>query len=108
MILRATPDERFEQFDREHPEAFRLFVKYAHLARARGMKCFSAGTILDIIRWEEAGVNGGSDFKVNNDFAAPMARRLIREEPSFDGFFELRRTRSDRRLEEAQAAGRLC
>ena len=108
MKLRPPPDERFEAFDRENPEVYRLFVKYANMARARGMKCFSAGTILDIIRWEESGLSGDDGFKVNNDYAAPMARRLIREQPSFADFFELRRTRTDRQLEEAQAAGRLC
>lgn len=50
MIARPSPDQRFEAFDREHPEVYRLFVKYAMMARVRGMKCFSAGTILDIIR----------------------------------------------------------
>ena len=86
--LRPTPDERFEIFHRDNPGVYELFVQYAEQARGKGMKLFSAGTILDLIRWEQNVTKGNAEFKVNNDFAAPMARKLIREDSTFAGFFE--------------------
>jgi len=86
---------RFDDFDRAHPEVFRLFRFFAHMLKQKGKERFSADAILHRIRWEFA-VNMECDggFKVNNDFSSRYARKLISEDPAFDGFFELRRLKA--------------
>lgn len=105
---RLTPDARFERYHAECPELYQLFERFARELKNAGMSRYSADGILHLIRHHMIVVlrhEGGR--KINNDFAAPLARKLMNECPEFAGFFELRETRSDRELAEAHADGRL-
>lgn len=89
--------EQFEAFNAEHPEVYKAFVGYALDLRRTGRRRGSARDVLGRVRWETA-VNpmfrAYGDFKVNNNFAAIMARRAMQEHPSLEGFFETRERKS--------------
>lgn len=93
--------EQFEAFNAQHPEVYREFVKYAlDLRRStirKGKDYGSARDVLGRVRWETA-CNpmfwARGEFKVNNDFAAIMARRAMKEHPEIKGFFKLRKRKS--------------
>lgn len=81
----------FEAFDRKHHEVYSEFVRLAHKARSRGFRKYSAWTIVAVIRWHtDVNPQREGGFKINNNFISRYARKLIREDPSFRGFFELR------------------
>jgi hypothetical protein len=107
VSARATPEERFERFHADNPRVFELFKRFAAEVMGRGLKRFSADAIVQRIRWFVQVDTTGDEFKVNDNYSAYYARLLIRECPEFDGFFELRKTQSDRQAAEAQKAGRL-
>jgi hypothetical protein len=93
---RGTPAERAAAWLERNPAVWELFVRFAGEAKDAGLSRFSADAILHRIRWFVAVQTRGDDFKVNNDWAAYMARKLMAERPEFAGFFELRRSRQDR------------
>lgn len=94
-LTRRSIDERFEAFHTENPKVFELFCRFADEARRTGRTRYSADAILHRLRWHlEIEVRDtGEEFALNNDFTSRYARLLIEEDPSFDGFFELRKLR---------------
>jgi hypothetical protein len=89
--------EQFEVFDRAHPEVYLAFKRYALELYQAGRRRGSARDVLGRVRWETA-VNpryqANGEFKVNNNFAAVMARKVMEEEPGLAGFFETRERKS--------------
>lgn len=79
-------------FHRKHPEVWRMFEHYAHELIARGFKHYSANAIFERIRWryDVAGEDGQSTFKLNNNFRALYARRFMAKYPKHAGFFRTR------------------
>ena len=94
--LPATIQERFEDFDAEHPEVFELFVRFSKELIAAGHTSYSADAILHRIRWHfdvNAKKDGG--FKINNNFTSRYARKLATANPTeFGEFFRFRNLRS--------------
>jgi len=90
-----TIQERFEIYDRNHPEVWRLFVEFALLAKARGRTRYSARAIMQRIRWErEVEQEAAEPFKISNLWSSRYARKLVNADPeTWTGFFELRQTK---------------
>lgn len=84
--------ETFDEFDRDNPHVYDLFVKYALEAKARGRTRFSISMITERIRWYTAIETSDPDFKINNNHRAFYARKLM-EDPRFTGMFVVREQR---------------
>jgi hypothetical protein len=90
-----TIQARFEQFDREHPDVYALFKRFAQELRDGGREHYGARAIMERIRWHMAtSSQGTADFKINDHYAPRYARKLIAECPEFAEFFELRRLKT--------------
>jgi hypothetical protein len=87
----------FQAFDAENPRVYDLFVRFAHEARNAGYQHFSAHGILHRIRWETGVVtrDATADWKVNNNYSAFYARKLVADDPRFKGFFRNRVSAAD-------------
>lgn len=86
--------ENFERFHRENPHVYKLFEDYSYQALRRGYKKFSAKAVFERLRWYIKMETVGEDFKLNNNYTAHYARKLMRENPEFAGFFDLRERKS--------------
>lgn len=83
--------ERFAEFDTAHPEVYASFRHFAGVMLARGHQHYSADGIMHIVRFHtEANVAHDGGFKINNNFVALYARKLVAADPSFAGFFAFR------------------
>jgi hypothetical protein len=93
--------EQCSAFHREHPQVWRLFIKFTNERIQRGFKHYSVNAIFERIRWEtdQADVDGNSEFKLNNNYRAFYARRFMRMKPAHEGFFRTREQTS--RYEDA-------
>lgn len=90
-----TIQERFEIFDRQHPDVWELFRLKAERFRAEGRKRIGAKRIFEDIRADHA--TSGKDregWKLNNVFASRYARKLIESDPIYASFLELRELKS--------------
>ncbi len=93
--LRPTIAQRFEAFDRENPHIYRKLREFALdvARRGAGRKC-SIAALFERIRWfytfEVEAVDDTVTAKLNNDFRALYARKLMECEPELKGFFATR------------------
>ncbi len=79
----------FEQYDKENPHIWALFIHYSSEAKKKGFKRYGAKSVFEVIRWHTP-PNKGIPFKINNNFTADYARKMEKEFPDFEGFFEKR------------------
>lgn len=56
----------------------------------RGFTRYSADAILHRIRWHYQVERGDREFKVNNNWAAPLSRWFMGKHPQYRGFFATR------------------
>ena len=83
--------EQCEAFHVEHPEVWDLFVRFSLEMIERGYSNYSAQSVIERIRWEkDAGGDGMTAFKINNNFTAFYSRRFMRMHPQYEGFFRTR------------------
>ncbi len=92
---RRTIQERFEEYDRLHPEVFAYMLTVALRVKTKGFRKFSIRTIWEQMRWYfQIEKDEGAEFKLNDHFHSRYARKLMAEYPEFEGFFEIRELRS--------------
>lgn len=95
MKEKPTIKEQFKAFDKANPHIYKLFRKFTRIARNAGLPKYSADAILHRIRWHldvevihtEADID---PFKINNNYSAHYARKMMKRNPAFQGFFETR------------------
>ncbi len=90
-------EDAAQDFHRQHPKVWTLFVKFTHEMIARGFNHYSAQAIFERIRWEtdEADVDGRSSFKINNNHISIYARWYMATFPQHRGFFRIRKMTSE-------------
>jgi len=79
-----------QKYDAENPVVYMLFKEYAEQIKSTGRAHFGAKAIFERIRWEMALQTYSDEFKLNNNYTAYYARKLMAELPYFDGFFRIR------------------
>jgi hypothetical protein len=78
----------------EHPDAMATFMYLARRAAEQGRK-FGIGLITERVRWEFQIERGNSQFKINNNHRAYIARELIRRLPILKDLIETRSTEGE-------------
>ena len=82
--------KRFEEFHHKNPDVYRRLVKMALELASRGYQTYGMKGLFEVLRWEEALRTNGSVFKLDNNFTAYYARRIMLVEPRLKGFFKTR------------------
>lgn len=93
-----TIKERFKIFHKANPHVYKLFKKFARQAKEAGRDRWSARDIVHRIRWfvNIETNDPTSDFKINDHYSPYYARKLVKQDDSFDGFFEMRQLKADK------------
>lgn len=83
---------KFEAFDRDHPEVYRALVRLAREWVSVGHAKLGIKTLFERLRWEwqVAGLSDRDGYKLNNNYTAHYARKIMSENPDLDGLFETR------------------
>lgn len=90
-------DKACHDFLAKNPEIWRLLVHYTHELIQRGWKNYGIAAVVERIRWHHAISNPEMDFKINNNYRAPLARMFHAAYPEHDGFFRTRERISENR-----------
>ncbi len=90
-----TIQEAFEAFHKEHPEVETYLIALTYEVQRKGYERYGIGALWERLRWHfQIEVGLGEDFKLNNNFRSRYARKIMREHPDLDAFFEIRELRA--------------
>lgn len=83
---------KFEAFDQEHPEVYTALVRYSRQWMSHGNRKLGIATLFEKLRWEwhVTSLADHDGFKLNNNYRAHYARKIMAENPDLDGLFEIR------------------
>jgi hydrogenase maturation factor len=91
-------EQAFMEFDTENPEVYKQLVRLARQWKAAGKAKLGIKTLFEKLRWEwhVAGLTESDGYKLNNNFTALYARKIMKNEADLDGLFEIRSLASER------------
>lgn len=86
----------FNEFHAEHPEVYRKLVTLAKEWLASGHGRLGIATLFERLRWEwhVSGLEDADGYKLNNNYRALYARKIMEENRELDGLFNLRERRT--------------
>jgi hydrogenase maturation factor len=91
-------ERAFIEFDTQNPEVYKQLVRLARQWKAAGKAKLGIKTLFEKLRWEwhVAGLTESDGYKLNNNFTALYARKIMKNEADLDGLFEIRSLASER------------
>lgn len=84
-------EREFNEFHAQHPEVYTQLVQLARTWKKNGTAKLGIATLFEVLRWNShlnPDKTGG--YKLNNNYRALYARKIMQREPDLDGLFELR------------------
>ena len=81
---------KFKEYHKNNPAVYDLFIGFANEVKSSGRDTYSAKSIFERIRWHVDIETVGEVFKLNNNYTAYYARKMMNEYPEFKTFFRLR------------------
>ena len=90
--------ENFEEFHKNNPEIYTLFIKFTNIVIERKRKYYSAKAIFHRIRWESM-ISSDThqllgDYKIDDGWISHYARMFMDDFPQHQGFFQTRERRN--------------
>lgn len=79
-----------EEYVKENPDVWDAFKKFTIQAAAAGRRRLSARLVVERMRWESVVSEKDREFKINNNIAPALARKMMTDHPLYAGFFETR------------------
>jgi hypothetical protein len=91
--------EKFKEYDQQHPDVWKLFVRFTFEMIRRGFKHYGVKSVIERIRWHTSkpDVKGQDVFKIGNNHAPFYARKFIVFYPEYASFFRTREQISKRK-----------
>lgn len=83
----------FNRFHAANPHVYEALKTVALWCVRNGRK-MGIKAIYERVRWEYSISTSGSPYKLNNNYTAYYARKLMRDVPELAGYFETRRRRA--------------
>lgn len=89
-------EREFNDFHRQNPDVYLALVGMTRELKARGHKKIGIGMLFEVLRWQHymSTDDPHSDFKLNNNYRAYYARKIMDECIGFEGIFDVRTLRS--------------
>jgi len=88
-------EQRWREFHDANPHVYEWLRDAALKLKARGRERYGIGALVEAFRFHAAMTTDGDDFKLNNNFRAFYARKIMAECPDLAGFFETRASVAD-------------
>ena len=90
--------ENFEEFHKNNPKIYILFIKFTNMVIERKRKYYSAKAIFHRIRWESMISSDThqllADYKIDDGWISHYARKFMDDFPQHSGFFQTRERRN--------------
>ena len=98
LLFEKTLDEKFEEFlaTDAGQSVYNAAVDRALKLKKHGLNRYEIKGILAAIRYDRTIAAGEDRFKINNNHASRLARRIMQEHKELAGFFETRKLSADK------------
>jgi len=83
--------EAFLRFHEENPQVYETLVEMSRRLLRAGQSKLSINMLFEVLRYRHALRTRGDEFKLNNNYRAEYARKLMRENEDLFGKFEIRK-----------------
>jgi len=93
--LTPTSAEAFAAYHEENPAIYAKLVEFATAAVNAGATHVGIGMLYERLRWYTKIEARQDTFKVNNNYRAFYARKIMAEHPRLAGIFETRASKAD-------------
>ena len=90
----------FQEYNEQHPAVYPKFIEIALETKRKGFKRYSSKAIIEVVRYFTSVTENGTKFKINNNITSLFARQAQKDYPELNGFFELRRSKFDNRIND--------
>ena len=94
-VVGDTIETRFEKFHALNPHVFNALRDLALSLKRGGQRQYSIAALFEVLRFRGALRTQGDGFKLNNSYRALYARKLMKDVPDLQGFFETRRRHNE-------------
>lgn len=89
MTIGKWTKEAFEVFDKENPQIYSYFERFALIAASR-RKYYSAKSIFHRVRWESMVTSNAGEYKIDDGWISHYARKFMELHPEHSEFFKTR------------------
>ena len=92
------PAERlkYEAFKEANPWVIESLTKMCYNIYNNGRDHYGIAALVEVLRYQHAiAQDPNSEFKVNNNYRAYMAREIMQNNPMLEGFFSTRKSAAD-------------
>lgn len=93
--LEATSQEAFDQYHSDNPKIYEKLLEFAFEAKRSGISHLGIGMLYERLRWYTSVEARNDAFKLNNNYRAFYARKMMSECPELIGLFETRKSKAD-------------
>lgn len=85
-------EQAFDEFHAKYPDVYAQLVRLARQWRNAGHAKLGIATLYERLRWEwhVGGMQDNDGYKLNNNYKALYARKIMAENPDLNGLFNLR------------------
>lgn len=93
MVAETELQTRFNQFHEDNPDVYNQLVKMAREVVKLGFNRYSCRTLFEVMRWHSRKQTEGVEalhYKMNNDFCALYARKIMDENYDLKDLFDTR------------------
>jgi hypothetical protein len=90
LLFASDAELAFNEFCERCPEVFERLKAMALALKARGFKKYGLRALWEAMRYDASIQTGEDPYKLNNNLAPFMARKLMAEVPGLESFFETR------------------
>jgi hypothetical protein len=81
----------FREFHLAHPEVYNQLVQLARTWQSNGTAKLGIATLFEVLRWNShLNPDHTGGYKLNNNYRALYARKIMEQEPDLNGLFEIR------------------
>ena len=87
--------DAFDAYDTENPAIYVKLAEFALQAHHAGATHIGIGMLYERLRWYTKVEARDDTYKVNNNYRAFYARKLMRDFPVLEGIFETRTSKAD-------------
>jgi hypothetical protein len=96
-VLNDTPERlKYEAFKEANPWVIQSLTKMCYNIYNNGRDHYGIAALVEVLRYQHAiAEDPNSEFKVNNNYRAFMAREIMQNNPMLDGFFSTRKSVAD-------------